>query len=103
MFTVKDYQHNPKEDLVEFLVAESDVRHLFPSLLNQLAKVGMVATVSKSQHLRWLMPTLRSARLSINDGVVVTVHRVPAQKSKKQSLLRFLPLVLFLTTLSVVF
>ena len=103
MFTVKDYQHNPKEDMVEFLVAESEVRDKFPALLNRLAELGMVATVSKSRHLRWLMPTLRSARLSINDGVILTVYRVPAQKSKKQSMLRFLPAVLFLTTLSVVF
>ena len=84
LFTVKDFQHNPKEDFLQFLVAESDVRHKFPSLQSQLAKVGMVATASKSQYLQWLMPTLRSVRLSISDGVVLTVHRVPKQKSNKK-------------------
>ena len=81
LFTVKDYQHNAKDDYVQILIAESEVRHKFPSLLSQLGKIGMVATVTKRQYIRWLMPTLKSARLSINDGTVLTVHRLPEQNS----------------------
>lgn len=104
LLTVKDFQHNHKEDYVQFLVAESEVRQIFPSLQGQLAKLGMVATATKSQYLRWLNPTLRSARVSISDGVVVTVHRVPEQKSRSRTnLLRYLPLLLFLVTVSFVF
>lgn len=102
LFTVKDFQHNPKDDYAQFLISESDVAHKFPSLLSQLGKIGMVATVSKSPYVRWLMPTLRSARLSVTDGIVVTVHRIPEQKSRKD-LLRFIPLALFLATIGTVF
>lgn len=101
-FTVREFQHNAKDDYVEFLIAESDVRHKFQSLQNQLNKIGMVVTAGKSQYLRWLMPTLKSVRLSTNGGTVLTVHRLPKQRAKK-NLLRFLPLALFLTTLAVVF
>lgn len=102
LFTVKDFQHDPREDYVQFLIAESEVHQKFPSLQSQLGKIGMVATASRSQYLRWLMPTLRSARMSIADGIVLTVHRLPKQKSKK-SFLRYLPLILFAITLAVVF
>lgn len=102
MFTVKDYQQNFKDDYVQFLIAESEVRNKFPSLLSQLGKMGMVATVTKSQYVRWLMPTLRSARLSISGGTVLTVHRLQQQK-KRNSLFRYLPLALFVATLTVVF
>lgn len=102
LFTVKDFQHNAKDDYVQILIAESDVRHKFPSLLSQLGKIGLVATVTKRQYIRWLMPTLKSARLSISGGTVLTVHRLPQQKAK-HTLLRFLPLGLFVVTLTVVF
>lgn len=102
LFTVKDFQHNAKDDYVQFLIAESEVRHKFPSLLSQLGKLGMVATVTKRQYIRWLMPTLKSVRLSTNGGTVLTIHRLPEQKARNV-LLRFLPLGLFVVTLSVVF
>jgi Zn-dependent protease len=102
LFTVKDYQHNANDDYVQFLIAESDVRHKFPSLLSQLGKIGMVATVTKRQYVRWLMPTLKSVRMSISDGTVLTVQRLPPQKAKKE-FSRFVPLAFFLVTLTVVF
>lgn len=102
LFTVKDFQHNAKDDYVQFLIAESEVRHKFPSLLSQLGKLGMVATVTKRQYIRWLMPTLKSVRLSTNGGTVLTIHRLPEQKARN-TLLRFLPLGLFVVTLTVVF
>ncbi len=101
-FTVKDFQHNFRDDYLQFLIAESEVRHKFPTLLGQLGKIGMVATVTKSHYVRWLMPTLRSARLSVNGGAVLTVHKLPKHKTRN-SLLRFLPIALFIVTVSVVF
>jgi membrane-associated protease RseP (regulator of RpoE activity) len=102
LFTVKGYQHNAKDDYIQILIAESEVRHKFPSLLSQLGKIGMVATVTKRQYIRWLMPSLKSARLSISGGTVLTVHRLPEQKARN-TLLRFLPPALFAVTLAVVF
>jgi membrane-associated protease RseP (regulator of RpoE activity) len=103
LFTIKDFQHNAKDDYVQFLIAESEVRNKFPALLSQLDNIGMVATVAKRQYIRWLMPSLKSARLSISGGTVLTVHRLPVQKQRKNLLLRYLPLMLFVVTVSVVF
>jgi membrane-associated protease RseP (regulator of RpoE activity) len=102
LFTVKDYQHNAKDDYMQVLVAESEVQHKFPSLLSQLGKIGMVATIGKKHYVRWLMPTLKSVRLSINDGTVLTIYRLPSQNKKKNAM-RFIPLALFAITLTVVF
>ena len=101
-FTVKDYQLNAKDDYVQFLIAESDVSDKFPQLLVHLGKIGMVATAQKSQHVRWLMPTLRSVRLSIGSGLLLTVHKISRQKAKS-NYRRIIPLALFLVTLTVVF
>ena len=102
LFTVKDFQHNAIDDYIQFLIVESDVRHKFPSLLNQLGKIGMVASVTKRQYIRWLMPTLKSVRLSVSGGTVLTVQRLPPQKAKKD-LFRIIPLAFFIATLTVVF
>jgi Zn-dependent protease len=103
LFTIKDYQQNAKDDYMQVLVAESEVHHKFPSLLSQLRKINMVATIAKTQYVRWLMPTLKSVKLSINDGTVITIYRLPVQKSKKKNALRFVPIALFVITLTVVF
>jgi hypothetical protein len=101
-FTIKYLQHNSRDDYLQFLIGESEVQQKFPSLLGELGKVGLVATVAKREHISWLMPTIKSARLSVNGGAVLTVYRLPKQK-KGKTILRFLPLVLFVATVAVVF
>ena len=60
LFTVKHFQLHPKEDYVQILIAESEVKDKFPLLLKELGKIGMLATAKRLEYFRWLMPTLRS-------------------------------------------
>lgn len=102
LFTVKHFQLHPKEDHVQILIAESEVKDKFPLLLKELGKIGMLATAKRSEYFRWLMPTLRSVRQSMGDGVVLGVYKMPTRKPRP-SYKRFIPLGLFLLTITVVF
>jgi Zn-dependent protease len=102
-FTVKDVQLNVREDYVEFLVAEAEVKDRFHSFLKELGKVGMIATAKRSNYFWRLMPTLSSAiRLPIQDGIIISVFKLQKQKpinKYKQSI----PALLFIATICVVF
>ncbi len=102
LFTVRDFQLNARDDYVQLLIAESEVRGKFPSLLRELKKISMVATAKRSEYFRTPMPTLMTARQSLGKGVVLTLHRVSRQKPKA-GYKRMIPLALFLITLTVVF
>jgi hypothetical protein len=103
LFTVKDVQPNVREDYVEFLVAEAEVKDKFPFLLKELGKLGMIATAKRSNFFGRLMPTLSSAiRLPIKDGVIISVFKLQKEKPRnryKQSI----PALLFIATICVVF
>lgn len=101
-FTVKDFQRSAREDHVQFLVAESEVKDKFPMLLKELAKVGMVAAAKRSKYVSRLMPTLSTMRLSVDDGIVLTVVKVQKQKPRSK-FWRSLPSLLFFATLAMVF
>lgn len=103
-FTVKDVQLNVREDYVEFLIADTEVKDKFPSLLKELAKVGMVATAKRSNYFWKLMPTLSSAiRLPIeNGGIVISVFKLQKQKPKS-GYQRSIPFLLFVAAICLVF
>jgi Zn-dependent protease len=101
-FTVRDFELINGDEYVQFLIAESEVKDRFPSLLRELKKIGLVATANRSEYFRTPMPTLRSARQSLGKGVVLSVHRLSRQKPKG-GFRRVLPLALFLITVTVVF
>ena len=102
-FTVKDIQLNVREDYVEFLIADAEVKEKFPSLLKELGKVGMIATAKRSNYFWRLMPTLSSAiRLPIQDGIIISVFKM--QKKKPKSRYRqSIPFFLFIAAVSLVF
>lgn len=102
LFTVKDYQLNSREEYVQFLIGESDIGSKFPALTGALGKMGMVATAKRSEYVRWLMPTLKSVRMSVGNGVVLTVYKMPRRKAKNRYM-GLIPLALFLVTITVVF
>ncbi len=102
LFTVKDFHHNVTDDYVQFLIEESEIRDKFRSLQGQLGKMGMVATAKRSEFVHFPMSTVKSVRMAIGNGVVITVHRMTRRAAKK-SYRRFIPLALFLITLTVVF
>jgi Zn-dependent protease len=100
-FILKDTQVNVKEDHIEFLVADTDIKEKFPILLKELGKIGMVASARRQKYFSRLMPALSSAiRLQIADGIVITVFKVPKQKIKAK---RKLPLHLIFFAIAVTF
>jgi len=100
-FTLKDTQANIREDYVEFLVADADIKDKFPILLKELSKIGMVASARKQKYFSRLMPALSSAiRLQIADGIVITVFRIQKQKIRVK---RKLPLHLIFFAIAVIF
>ena len=101
-FTVKDFQRNPREDYVEFLIAESEVKHNFASMLNELAKIGMLASAKRSKYVSRLMPTLSTVRFSVDDCIVLTVAKIPRQKPRS-TFWRSLPSLFFIATIAMVF
>jgi Zn-dependent protease len=102
-FTLKDTQLNVRENYIEFLIADSDIKDKFPTLLNELDKNGMVATARRQKYFSRLMPALSSAvRLQIEDGIVITVFEVPKQKFITKRKLP-LPLIFFAITVAFVF
>lgn len=102
-FTVKDVQLNVREDYVEFLIAEAEVKDKFPSLLKELGKIGMVAAAKRSKYFWRLMPTLSYAiRLPIKDGVVISVFKLRKQRPKNKYR-QSIPALLFIATILIVF
>jgi len=101
-FTVKDFQRNAREDHVQFLIAESEVKDKFPAFLNELGNVGMVAAAKRSKYVSRLMPTLSTMRLSVDDGIVLTVAKIQKQKPKNRYW-RSIPALLFIAAILLVF
>jgi hypothetical protein len=101
-FTVKDVQLNVRDDYVEFLIAEAEVKDKFPSLLNELRKVGMIAMAKRPKFFWRLMPTLSSAiRLPISESVVISVFKLQKQKPKNKYR-QAIPALLFIATVLLV-
>jgi Zn-dependent protease len=101
LFTLKDTQLNVREDYIEFLVAENDIKDKFPILIKELNKIGMVPTARRQKYFPRLMPALSSTiRLKIEDGIVITVFKVPKQKIRAK---RQVPLHLIFFVVAVTF
>jgi membrane-associated protease RseP (regulator of RpoE activity) len=102
-FTLKDTQVNIREDYIEFLIADTDIKDKFPIFLKELSKIGMVASARKQKYFIRLMPALSSAiRLQIADGIVIEVFKVQKQKIKVKRKLP-LPLIVFAIAVTFVF
>jgi Zn-dependent protease len=102
-FTIKDMQLNVREDYVEFLIAEAEVKGKFQSFLKDLGKIGMIATAKRSKYFWRLMPTLSSAiRLPIPESVVISVFKLQKQRPKNKYR-RSIPALLFIATICIVF
>ncbi|HZB81185.1 MAG TPA: site-2 protease family protein [Nitrososphaera sp.] len=102
-FTLKDTQLNVREDYIEFLVSDSDIRDKFPILIRELSKIGMVPTARRQKYFSRLMPALSSTiKLDIKDSIVITVFKIPKQKirAKRQVPLN---LIFFLVAVTFVF
>jgi Zn-dependent protease len=100
-FRLKDTQLNVREGYIEFLVADSDIQDKFPILINELGKIGMVPTARRQKYFSRLMPALSSAiRLRIEDGIVITVFKIPKQKIRAK---RQVPLHLIFFVIAVTF
>jgi Zn-dependent protease len=101
-YPVVDMQKHPRDDAVRFLISETTIQETFPKLLQELAKIGMVATAKRARYESRLMPTLSSSTLSVENGIVVTVSKMFHSKPRNKYLI-YLPAVLFTATLIVVF
>ena len=101
-YAVKDFQRNAREDYVEFLIADADIKGTFMAFQKELAKAGMIAVAKRSRYVSRLMPTLSSMRFSVDDGTVITIYKMGKQNPRSRSA-SFLPFVLFLATISIVF
>jgi Zn-dependent protease len=102
-FTLKDTQLNLREDYIEFLVADSDIQDKFPMLIKELNKIDMVPTARRQKYFSRLMPALSSAiRLHIEDGIVITVFKIPKQKIRVKRRVP-LPLIFFVVAVTFVF
>lgn len=103
LFTLKDTQLNVREDYIEFLVADNDIKDKFPVLITELSKIGMVPTASRQKYFSRLMPALSfTIRLQIEDGIVITVFKVPKQKIRAKRSVP-LPLIFFAIAVTFVF
>ena len=101
-FTIKNFQLIVQEDYVEFLIADTEVKDKFTLLLKELGKVGMVATAKRSKYVSRLMPTLSTARSSVDDGIVITVFKMQKQKPRSK-FWQLLPSLLFIACVVIVF
>jgi Zn-dependent protease len=100
-FTLRDTQLNIRENYIEFLIADADIKDKFPTLLKELGKIGIVATARRQKYFSRLMPALSSAvRLQIEDGIVITAFKAPKQKIITK---RKLPLHLIFFAIAVAF
>jgi Zn-dependent protease len=101
LFTLKDTQLNVREDYIEFLVAENDIKDKFPILIKEMNKIGMIPTARRQKYFPRLMPALSSTiRLKIEDGIVITVFKVPKQKIRAK---RQVPLHLIFFVVAITF
>ncbi len=101
LFTLKDTQLNVREDYIEFLIADNDIKDKFPVLITELSKIGMVPTARRQKYFSRLMPALSfTIRLQIEDGIVITVFKVPKQKIRAK---RSVPLHLIFFAIAVTF
>ncbi|MGI0048638.1 MAG: site-2 protease family protein, partial [Nitrososphaera sp.] len=92
-----------REDYVEFLIAEEEVKGKFQSFLKELGKIGMIATAKRSKYFWRLMPTLSSAiRLPISESVVISVFKLQKQRPKNKYR-QSIPALLFIATVLIVF
>lgn len=101
-YTIKDFRRNAREDYVEFLIADADIKGTFQAFLKELAKIDMIATAKRSSYVSQLMPTLASMRFSVDDGIVLTIYKMYKQKPRSK-FWRALPLILFIVTVAFVF
>lgn len=101
-FTVKDFQRNAREDQVQFLISESVVKDRFPAFLKALGNIGMVGAAKRSKYVARLMPTLSTMRLSVDDGIVLTVAKMQKQKPRSKYW-RSIPALLFIAAICLVF
>jgi hypothetical protein len=103
-FTLRDTQLNIRENYVEFLIANADIKDKFPILLKELSKIGMVATARRQKYFSRLMPALSSTiRFQIEEGgIVITVFSAPKQKIISKRKLH-LPLMFFAIAVAFVF
>ena len=101
-YTILDTQRHPTGDAVRFLIAEGDIYSTFPKLLQELGKSGMIATAKRARYSSRLMPTLASANLVVESGIVITVSRI-RKEGPRSRLSVALPALLFAATLAVVF
>ncbi|MDQ3872466.1 MAG: site-2 protease family protein [Thermoproteota archaeon] len=103
-FIIRDTQLNIRENYIEFLVANADIKDKFPLLLKELGKVGMVATARRQKYFSRLMPALSSTiRFQIGEGgIVITVFSAPKQKIIPKRKLH-LPLLFFALAVAFVF
>jgi Zn-dependent protease len=101
-YTILDTQRHPNEDAVRFLIAESSIQDTFPKLLSELGKMNMIAIAKRARYTSRLMPTLSSANLTVDNRVIVTVSKLRGAKPRNKYLV-YLPAILFVATLSVVF
>ena len=101
LFTLKDTQLNVREDYIEFLLADNDIKDKFPVLIRELGKIGMVPTARRQKYFPRLMPALSfTIRLQIEDGIVITVFKVPKQKIRAK---KSVPLSLIFFAIAVTF
>lgn len=101
-YKILDTQRHPNEDAVRFLIAENVVKDTFPKLLHELGKMGMIATARRSRYNSRLMPTLSSANLTVENGIIVTISKLRKAKPRNKYLV-WLPAILFIATIAVVF
>jgi Zn-dependent protease len=102
-FTIKEVSLNVREDHVEFLVAETEVKGKFHSLTKELGKVGMIATAKRSNYFWRLIPTLTSAiRLPIQDSIIISIYKLQKQRPKNKYK-QLIPALLFIATICLVF
>jgi membrane-associated protease RseP (regulator of RpoE activity) len=101
-YTIKDFRRNVREDYVEFLIDDADIKGTFQTFLKELAKMDMIATAKRSSYASQLMPTLASTRFSVDDGIVLTIYKMDKQKPRSK-FWRVVPLILFIVTVAFVF
>lgn len=102
-FEIKDMQLNVREDTIDFLVANAEIKETFSVFLKELGKIGMIATAKRSKYFSRLMPTLLSEiRSPVNDGsIIISVSKTSLRAKTKRRLP--LPLIFFITTMIFVF
>src|ERR671939_577674 len=98
-------QLNVREDYVEFLVANAEMKKTFPASLNALGKIEMSATAKRSKYFSRLMPTLMSEiRFPVNDrSIIISVLKISSRREKVKRRRLPLPFIFFATAVIFVF